>query len=104
MPQNYNLFSLAPVDDSALIFKIAANVFRLPDFDPALMVLTIELVAHVDHGLSNRTYGIQAAKGLPLRNTCASSSPSETLRSLPCKRYQLLECEENSLQTLLQLQ
>ena len=104
MPQNYNLFSLAPVDDSALIFKVAANVPCLPDFSPALKMLAIELVAHVDHGLSNRTYGTQAAKGLPFRNTCASSFPSGTLRLLPCKRCQLLECEENSLQTSLQLQ
>ena len=104
MPQNYSLFPLRPVDDSALIFKIAANVLRFPGFHPALVVLTVELVAHVDHGLSNRTNGIQAAKGLPLRNTCASNFPSETLRVPPCKRYQLLECVENSLQTLLQLQ
>lgn len=104
MPQNYSLFSFGPVNDSTLAFKIAANVLRLPGLHPALIMLAIELVTHVDHSLSNRTGGTQAAKGLPLRNTCASNFPSETLRVLPCMRYQLLECEENSLQTLLQLQ
>lgn len=104
MPQNYSLFPLSPVDDGALSFKIAANVLRLPGFHPTLVMLTVELVAHVDHGLSNRTNGIQAATVPLLRNTCASDFPSETLRLLPCKRYQLLECGENSLQTSLQLQ
>ena len=52
---------LCPVNDCTLFFQVASEVFSLLHFDPALIVLAIELVAHEDH----ESTVIRPAFGLP---------------------------------------
>ena len=40
---------LCPVNDRPLFFQVASEVFCLLYFDPALVVLAVELIAHEDH-------------------------------------------------------
>ena len=58
------LLALTPINNGTLFFKVLSDVFGVFDLHPKLVVATTKLVSEVDHGVNNRTCGIQAPKGL----------------------------------------